>query len=377
MPADWFRRTADDPGLFTPDSAVWRVHGNRSGLVGGLRALLLQAVHPLAMAGVAQHSDYRRDPWGRLHRTGSFIAVTTYGSTSAAEANIEMVKRIHLRVHGVASDGRPYTASDPHLLAWVHDTEVDSFLARLPALRGRGPGRSGHGPVRGGDGRDRPATRCDRSARTGLRYELSSSGTGPSSRCPPTPVRRCGSCSGRRCRRTCGLPTGSSSPRRSGCCPGSSDAICTCRWHRCRTRCWCVLRPGRCSARAGHGPRRRRSGQAHGGGGGARGDHGGGPCPGAHRTTGWSGAQRGAAAHRCRVDQASGSPVSVSRAGGEGGATPKGSPNPKAGAGAKGSTNPKAAASPKAAATRKEPATRGPSGTRRSTASTTSRARRR
>jgi uncharacterized protein (DUF2236 family) len=128
MPAAWFRRTPEDPGLFDRDSVVWRVHANRAGLIGGLRALLLQTMHPLAMAGVAQHSDYRHDPWGRLHRTGSFIAVTTYGTTSAAEAAIAAVRRIHDRVTGVADDGRAYHANDPHLLAWVHDTEVDSFL---------------------------------------------------------------------------------------------------------------------------------------------------------------------------------------------------------------------------------------------------------
>jgi len=128
LPPEWFVRTPDDPGMFGPDAAVWRVHADRCGLIGGLRAILLQTMHPLAMAGVAEHSDYRHDPWGRLHRTGAFIAVTTYGSTSAAEATINRVRRIHDRVQGVASDGRPYRANDPHLLAWVHLTEVDSFL---------------------------------------------------------------------------------------------------------------------------------------------------------------------------------------------------------------------------------------------------------
>jgi uncharacterized protein (DUF2236 family) len=128
LPEEWFRRTPEDPGLFRPDSVVWKVHGDRCGLIGGLRAVLYQTLHPLAMAGVAQHSDYRADPWGRLQRTGAFIAVTTYGSTSAAEATIDRVRRIHDRVEGIAPDGRPYRANDPHLLAWVHLTEVDSFL---------------------------------------------------------------------------------------------------------------------------------------------------------------------------------------------------------------------------------------------------------
>ncbi|MEL7155061.1 MAG: oxygenase MpaB family protein [Actinomycetota bacterium] len=118
----------DDPGLFGPGSSAWRVHGEMSMLIGGLRALLLQTLHPLAMAGVADHSDYRQDPLGRLHRTGRFIGATTFGSTDTAEQIIAMVRAIHERVEGHAPDGRPYSATDPHLLGWVHVTEVDSFL---------------------------------------------------------------------------------------------------------------------------------------------------------------------------------------------------------------------------------------------------------
>ncbi|MEM7340932.1 MAG: oxygenase MpaB family protein [Actinomycetota bacterium] len=121
--------TRADPGLYGPSSAVWRVHGEASMLIGGLRALMLQTLHPLAMAGVAEHSDYRHDPWGRLHRTGHFIGATTYGNTATAERTIAMVRAIHERVEGHAPDGRPYSATDPHLLRWVHVTEVDSFLA--------------------------------------------------------------------------------------------------------------------------------------------------------------------------------------------------------------------------------------------------------
>lgn len=117
-----------DPGLFGPDSAAWRVHGDVSMFIGGLRALLLQTLHPLAMAGVAGHSDYRSDPWGRLHRTAEFVGTTTYGSTDAATRAIRRVRAVHERVTGVAPDGRPYSATDPHLIAWVHVTEVDSFL---------------------------------------------------------------------------------------------------------------------------------------------------------------------------------------------------------------------------------------------------------
>ena len=121
--------TVEDPGLYGPSSVVWRVHGDAAMLIGGLRALLIQTLHPLAMAGVSDHSDYRDDPWGRLHRTGRFIGATTYGNTETAETWIEMVRRIHDRVVGTAPDGRAYAANDPHLLLWVHVTEVDSFLA--------------------------------------------------------------------------------------------------------------------------------------------------------------------------------------------------------------------------------------------------------
>jgi uncharacterized protein (DUF2236 family) len=121
--------SAPGPRWFADDSVIRRVHGDASMFVGGLRALLLQSLHPLAMAGVAQHSDYRADPWGRLQRTADFLAATTFGPIPVAERSIEIVKRVHTRVVGTASDGRPYSANDPHLLRWVHVCEVDSFLA--------------------------------------------------------------------------------------------------------------------------------------------------------------------------------------------------------------------------------------------------------
>lgn len=125
-----------DAGWFGADSVAWRIHADLSTIIGGLRALLYQTLHPLAMAGVAEHSDYRHDPWGRLHRTSKFIAATTYGTSREAEAAVARVKEVHRKVRGVAADGRPYSADTPVLLAWVHATEVDSFLA---AYRRYGP----------------------------------------------------------------------------------------------------------------------------------------------------------------------------------------------------------------------------------------------
>jgi len=96
---------------------------------GGLRALLLQSLHPLAMAAVSAHSGYRGDPWGRLQRTSYFLAITTYGAASQAEEAVARVRAVHERVRGTSPDGVRYQASDPHLLRWVHVAEVDSFLA--------------------------------------------------------------------------------------------------------------------------------------------------------------------------------------------------------------------------------------------------------
>ncbi|MEL7977671.1 oxygenase MpaB family protein [Isoptericola sp. F-RaC21] len=116
------------PRWFAPDSPVGRVHADASMFVGGLRALLLQSLHPLAMAGVAGHSGYRGDPWGRLERTATFIATTTFGTADDAQVMIDRVRAVHERVRGKAPDGRPYRAGDPHLLTWVHAAEADSFL---------------------------------------------------------------------------------------------------------------------------------------------------------------------------------------------------------------------------------------------------------
>jgi len=119
-----------DPGLFGPDAVCWQVHADfPSMMAGGVSALLLQALHPRALAGVWDHSNFREDLQGRLGRTAQFVAGTTYGSRHDALALIERVKGIHDRVRGVAPDGQPYSANDPDLLTWVHVAEMSSFLA--------------------------------------------------------------------------------------------------------------------------------------------------------------------------------------------------------------------------------------------------------
>src|SRR4051812_39372431 len=127
-----------DPGLFGPQSVTWRVHGDPIMWVAGLRALLLQAVHPAAMAGVLGHSDFRDDPWGRLLRTADYVGVVSFGSTAEVDAIGSRVRAIHERVRGFdAVTGVRYRASDPELLRWVHCCEVESFLSTYERARGR------------------------------------------------------------------------------------------------------------------------------------------------------------------------------------------------------------------------------------------------
>jgi uncharacterized protein (DUF2236 family) len=116
------------PRWFDQDRPIRRVHSDTSMFIGGLRALLLQSLHPAAMAAIADYSGYRADPWGRLHRTGHFIGTTTFGTVADADRAVATVRRVHSRITGIAPDGRPYAANDPHLLGWVHVAEVDSFL---------------------------------------------------------------------------------------------------------------------------------------------------------------------------------------------------------------------------------------------------------
>ncbi|WP_210650151.1 oxygenase MpaB family protein [Nocardioides sp. SYSU D00065] len=117
------------PRWFAPGSPIARVHGDASMFVGGIRAIMLQSLHPAAMQGVADHSGYRGDMWGRLAQVSTYLAMTTFGTERDALQVIGAVRRAHESVTGTMPDGTPYAASDPHLLGWVHAAEIDSFLA--------------------------------------------------------------------------------------------------------------------------------------------------------------------------------------------------------------------------------------------------------
>lgn len=118
-----------DPGWFGPDSVAWKVHADGSLLIAGIAAFALQALHPLAMAGVAEHSAFAEDFLGRTQRTGDFVQGVVYGSSTEADRLCRMVHKIHGRVVGTTPDGRPYAANDPDLLHWVHITEYAAIAA--------------------------------------------------------------------------------------------------------------------------------------------------------------------------------------------------------------------------------------------------------
>jgi len=122
--------TPEDDGFFGPASVTWRVSADLSAPVAGLRSLLLQALHPLAMAGVDQHSDWRTDPVGRLAATSAYEVTVTFGDRASARRVADRVRAIHEHVRGVDPvTGQPYAAGDPALLLWVHAAFVDSALA--------------------------------------------------------------------------------------------------------------------------------------------------------------------------------------------------------------------------------------------------------
>ncbi len=131
-----FHSSADEPrvvrspdALIASDSVAWRVHGDvTTMMVGGIAALLLQMLHPAALAGVWDHSDFESDMLGRLRRTARFIAVTTYAERVQGEAMIMRVARIHDQVAGTLPDGRTYSANDPATLAFVHVAGALCFL---------------------------------------------------------------------------------------------------------------------------------------------------------------------------------------------------------------------------------------------------------
>lgn len=124
-----YLQPSGDPGMFDPGGATWRIHADFAGMLsGGLCALVLQTLHPLALAGVWDHSNFRDDLVGRLRRTTNFVAGTTYAARADAERLIAHVRGIHARVRGLAEHGTPYSAEDPGLLTWVHVTEAFGFL---------------------------------------------------------------------------------------------------------------------------------------------------------------------------------------------------------------------------------------------------------
>ncbi|MER7804038.1 oxygenase MpaB family protein [Streptomyces parvulus] len=122
-------RSNADPGLFGPDSVTWQAHGDPMMWIAGIRALYLQALHPRAVRGVTQNSDFRRDAWGRLMRTAGFVGTTTYGTTEDAERAGARVRKIHRLLGATDPDtGERYGVDEPALLMWVHCAEIGSYL---------------------------------------------------------------------------------------------------------------------------------------------------------------------------------------------------------------------------------------------------------
>jgi uncharacterized protein (DUF2236 family) len=123
-------KNENDIGFFPSDSMVWKLHGQPSSLLGGLRALLTQALHPLAMAGVRDHSNYKAAPWARYRRTRNYIVATTFGTVGEAKEVASRVLDVHNRINGTDSiTGKHYDAHSPELLLWIQNCLVDSFIA--------------------------------------------------------------------------------------------------------------------------------------------------------------------------------------------------------------------------------------------------------
>ena len=132
---DEFARPSGDPGLFGPDSVAWQVHADFTVMmVGGLSSLIVQALHPRALAAVWDHSDFRHKLKERLGRTAFFVAATTYGGEALARQAIHRVNTIHANIRGIDLDGQPYVANEPALIRWVHLVEVTSFLGAYQHL---------------------------------------------------------------------------------------------------------------------------------------------------------------------------------------------------------------------------------------------------
>ena len=124
-----FKSPVGDPGLFGPHSVAWKVHAHFSAMmVGGLSSLMIQALHPRALAAVWDHSNFRHQLKARLGRTALFVAATTYGSVDLATRHILRVNAIHAKIRGIDLKGQAYCANEPHLLRWVHLVETISFL---------------------------------------------------------------------------------------------------------------------------------------------------------------------------------------------------------------------------------------------------------
>ncbi len=125
---------AGNPGWFNSSDTIWKVNSDPALLVGGLASLLIQTLHPQVMAGVADHSNYESDPLGRFRRTGRFVGATTFGTEAIAQQSVDLVNAIHKHIVGKTPDGTPYDATDPHLLGWVHVTEIYCFWKSFDAF---------------------------------------------------------------------------------------------------------------------------------------------------------------------------------------------------------------------------------------------------